>query len=37
MDFARDVRVVRAALGQTAGLVGAAGLIFAADRFWHAV
>lgn len=36
MDFAREVRVVPAALGQTAGLVGAAGLIFAGHRYWHA-
>src|SRR5579875_2422763 len=32
--FARKVRVVPAALGQSAGLVGAAALIFAADRYW---
>ncbi|HEU5161416.1 MAG TPA: ROK family protein [Streptosporangiaceae bacterium] len=36
MDFAREVRVVPASLGQTAGLVGAAALIFAADHYWHA-
>jgi glucokinase len=36
MEFARQVRVVAAALGQSAGLVGAAGLIFAADRYWTA-
>jgi glucokinase len=36
MDFAREVRVVPAALGQTAGLVGAAALLFATDRYWHA-
>jgi len=36
MDFARRVRVVPAALGQTAGLVGAAALVFAADRYWNA-
>jgi glucokinase len=36
MDFAREVRVVPAALGQPAGLVGAAALLFAADRYWHA-
>jgi glucokinase len=35
MEFAREVRVVPAALGQTAGLVGAAALIFAEDRYWH--
>ncbi|HZB32441.1 MAG TPA: ROK family protein [Streptosporangiaceae bacterium] len=36
MDFAREVRVVPAALGQTAGLVGAAAFIFAAADYWHA-
>jgi glucokinase len=36
MDFAREVRVVPAALGQTAGLIGAAALIHAGDRYWHA-
>jgi glucokinase len=36
MDFAREVRVVPAALGQMAGLVGAAAFIFAADRYWTA-
>ncbi len=36
MEFAREVRVVPAALGQTAGLVGAAALIFASDRYWNA-
>ncbi|MEU9831444.1 ROK family protein [Streptosporangium sp. NPDC048047] len=34
MGFARRVRVVPAALGQDAGLVGAAALILAADRYW---
>jgi glucokinase len=34
LEFARGVRVVAAALGQNAGLVGAAALIFAADRYW---
>ncbi len=34
LDFARDVRVVPAGLGQDAGLVGAAALIFAGDRYW---
>jgi glucokinase len=34
LEFARQVRVVAAALGQNAGLVGAAALIFAADRYW---
>jgi glucokinase len=34
LDFARDVRVVPAGLGQDAGLVGAAALVLAADRYW---
>ena len=34
LEFARDVRVLPAALGQDAGLAGAAALIFAADRYW---
>lgn len=34
IGFARQVRVVPAALGQSAGLIGAAALIFAADRYW---
>jgi glucokinase len=34
LDFARDVAVVPTALGQSAGLVGAAALLFAADRYW---
>jgi glucokinase len=35
MAFARDVRVVPAALGQEAGLVGAAALVVAPDdRYW---
>lgn len=34
MDFARQVRVVPAALGQMAALVGAAAFVFAADRYW---
>jgi len=34
LDFARDVRVVPAGLGQDAGLIGAAALVFAADRYW---
>jgi glucokinase len=34
LDFAREVRVVPAALGQDAGLIGAAALIFAGDRYW---
>ncbi|MGH8868790.1 MAG: ROK family protein [Actinomycetes bacterium] len=36
MDFVREVRVVPAALGQEAGLVGAAALVLAGDRYWHA-
>lgn len=37
MQYARDVRVVPAALGQEAGLVGAAALVLAADdRYWSA-
>jgi glucokinase len=36
LDYARDVRVVPAALGQSAGLIGAAALLFAADRYWSA-
>lgn len=34
LGFARQVTVVPAALGHSAGLVGAAALIFAADRYW---
>jgi len=34
LDYARDVPVVAAALGQSAGLIGGAALIFAADRYW---
>jgi glucokinase len=34
LDFTRQVRVVPAALGQSAGLIGAGALIFAADRYW---
>jgi len=34
LDFARGVRVVPAALGQSAGMIGAAALLFAADRYW---
>jgi glucokinase len=34
MGFARGVRVVPAALGQVAGLVGAAALVLAAQRYW---
>lgn len=36
LDFVRKVRVVPAALGQSAGLVGAAALILVADRYWTA-
>jgi glucokinase len=36
LPFARQVSVVPAALGQSAGLVGAAALILAADRYWAA-
>lgn len=35
MGFARAVRVVPAGLGQEAGLVGAAALVLAGDRYWH--
>jgi glucokinase len=34
MEFARGVRVVPAMLGQVAGLVGAAALVLAAERYW---
>jgi glucokinase len=34
LDFARQVQVGPAALGQAAGLVGAAALILVADRYW---
>jgi glucokinase len=34
LDYAREVRVVPAALGQSAGLVGAAALICAGRRYW---
>ena len=36
LDFTRKVRVVPAALGQHAGLVGAAALISAGHRYWPA-
>jgi glucokinase len=36
LEFTRDITVVPAALGQSAGLVGAAALLFAADRYWAA-
>jgi len=35
-DFTRRVRVVPAALGQDAGLVGAAALVHQGDRYWSA-
>lgn len=35
MEFARRVRVVPAALGQHAGLVGAAALVFEGPRYWN--
>ncbi len=34
LPFVRQVRVVPAALGRSAGLVGAAALILAGDRYW---
>jgi glucokinase len=34
ISYARDVPVVAATLGQSAGLIGAAALIFASDRYW---
>ncbi len=34
LEFARQVTVVPAALGQNAGLVGAAALVVAGDRYW---
>jgi len=34
LSYAREVRVVPAALGQSAGLIGAAALLLAADRYW---
>lgn len=35
MEFTRQVRVVPASLGQEAGLVGAAALVLAGDRYWN--
>ncbi|HVU74547.1 MAG TPA: ROK family protein [Mycobacteriales bacterium] len=35
MEYAREVRVVPVALGQEAGLVGAAALVIAGDRYWN--
>ena len=34
LGYAQNVPVVAAGLGQSAGLIGAAALIFAADRYW---
>jgi glucokinase len=34
LPFVRQLRVVPAALGQSAGLVGAAALVLAGDRYW---
>jgi glucokinase len=34
LPFARRVRVVPAGLGQSAGLIGAAALVLAGDRYW---
>lgn len=36
LPFARGVRVVPAELGRSAGLVGAAALVLAGDRYWSA-
>ena len=36
MDWARGVRVVAAALGQEAGMVGAAALVLKGSRYWNA-
>jgi glucokinase len=36
LSFARGVEVVPAALGQDAGLVGAAALVLAGAAYWHA-
>jgi glucokinase len=36
LDFVQEVRVVPAALGQDAGLIGAAALVLAGDRYWSA-
>ena len=36
MEWARAVRVVPAALGQEAGLVGAAALVLSGSRYWNA-
>jgi glucokinase len=34
MEFVRATRIVPAALGQEAGLVGAAALLFAGESYW---
>ncbi len=34
MDFVRATQIVPAALGQDAGLVGAAALLFAGESYW---
>jgi glucokinase len=36
LSFAREVRVVPVELGQEAGLIGAAALVLAGDRYWSA-
>lgn len=36
MEFARGVRIVPAAFGQEAGLLGAAALVLAGGRYWNA-
>jgi glucokinase len=36
LSFAREARVVPAALGQDAGLVGAAAFVLASDAYWSA-
>jgi len=36
LDFVRDLRVVPAALGEQAGLIGAAALVLVGDRYWPA-
>ncbi|WP_460369848.1 ROK family protein, partial [Actinocorallia lasiicapitis] len=35
MQFAKNVRIVPAELGQTAPLVGAAAFIYGEDRYWN--
>jgi glucokinase len=34
LDFVRDLRVVPASLGEQAGLIGAAALVLAGERYW---